>query len=161
MFAMVSPLHVPCSTAPAYWGPGGDLYRMLVTGAQTGGSCFLLEAFVVSGGGPPLHIHHREEEVFYILEGECSIQIGDTHSYARVGDLVSVPRGVAHRYTNEGIGQLRMLVTFSPSGMDEYFFKTLEPAREIAPAPLDVGQRVIERFLQFADQYGVEFVKPT
>jgi len=154
---MLPPIHVPVGTAPAYWGPG-DLYRFLITGAQTGGSYFTLEAFVPPGGGPPLHIHHREDEMFYILEGECSIQIGDARRQAKTGDLVSAPRGVAHAYRNESANQLRMLVTFTPAGMDEYFFKTLETARELTAAPPDVRQRVIERFVAFADQFGVEFV---
>ena len=56
-------LYVATETGPAYWGPG-DRYTFLVTGEQSGGAYFILEAFVPPGGGPPPHYHEREEECF-------------------------------------------------------------------------------------------------
>ena len=65
--------HVPAGTGPLYWGPG-DRVTFLVTGAQSGGACFIIEVTVPPGGGPPLHIHHFEEESFYLLQGTLAIQ---------------------------------------------------------------------------------------
>jgi hypothetical protein len=59
--------HQPVDTGPCFWGPG-DQYTFLVTGAQSNGACFIMEGIIPPGGGPPLHVHHREEECFYLLE---------------------------------------------------------------------------------------------
>src|SRR6186997_73510 len=83
------PLHRPAGTGATYVGPG-DLYRFLVTGDDSGGTYFAMEALVPPGGGPPPHIHHREDETFYVVEGECSILLGEDWVTARAGDFVNV-----------------------------------------------------------------------
>ena len=55
----------------------GDVYRFLATGEDTNGKYALWEAIVPPGGGPPPHVHSREEEGFYVLEGEITVQVGD------------------------------------------------------------------------------------
>src|SRR6476659_9651993 len=85
-------VHRPVNTGPAFWGPG-DRYTFLVTGEQTGGAYFVMEALVPPGGGPPPHIHQNEDETFYVIEGQCRIMIGDRTVLARVGDFVNIPRG--------------------------------------------------------------------
>ena len=55
----------------------GDVYRFLVTGDDTNGKYAIWEAIVPPGGGPPPHVHSREEEGFYILEGEITLQVGE------------------------------------------------------------------------------------
>src|SRR3954454_7426381 len=86
-------------TGPAFWGPG-DHYTFLVTGDETGGAYFVMEALVPPGGGPPPHIHTREDETFYVLDGEIEFLIGDELIDAGRGDFVSVPRGTVHRFRN-------------------------------------------------------------
>jgi len=63
----------------------GDVYRFLVTGDDTNGKYALWEAIVPPGGGPPLHVHSREEEGFYVLEGEITFTIGDKRLVASAG----------------------------------------------------------------------------
>src|SRR3982751_4934704 len=76
-----SPLHRPAGTGVTSLGPG-DVYRFLVTGAETGGAYFAMEAIVAPGGGPPPHIHRHEDETFYGLEGACSILLADERAPA-------------------------------------------------------------------------------
>jgi hypothetical protein len=57
--------HLLADTGLSYWGPG-DRYTFLFTGTQTNGAYFIMEAIIPPGGGPPLHIHHCEEESFYL-----------------------------------------------------------------------------------------------
>jgi mannose-6-phosphate isomerase-like protein (cupin superfamily) len=90
-------LHRRAGAGDVYVGPG-DLYRFLVTGAETGGAYFPMEAFVPLGGGPPLHIHTREDETFYVLEGTCEFRLGDELVTAGPGDFVSVPRGEVQNF---------------------------------------------------------------
>ena len=63
----------------------GDVYRFLATGEDTNGKYALWEAVVPPGGGPPPHVHSREEEGFYILEGEITVQVGDERLVATPG----------------------------------------------------------------------------
>jgi quercetin dioxygenase-like cupin family protein len=147
----------PAETGPAYWGPG-DRYTFLVTGEQTGGAYFVMEALVPPGGGPPPHIHHNEDETFYMVEGECSITIGNRIVHARAGDFVSVPRGTVHCFSNDGTTTARMIVTFTPSGMEGFFEETLEPAINRDAAPPQNNAAVAARYVAAAAKYGLEFV---
>ena len=93
--------HVPAGTGPAYCGPG-DRITFLITGAETGGAFFMAEVSVVPGGGPPPHIHSREDESFYVQQGTLAVQVGDKALNVSAGDFVHMPRGVVHSFKNVG-----------------------------------------------------------
>jgi quercetin dioxygenase-like cupin family protein len=133
------------------------MYTFLVTGEQTGGAYFVMEALVPPGGGPPPHIHRNEDETFYMVEGECSITIGDRVVLARAGDFVNIPRGTVHCFCNTGRASARMIVTFTPSGMERFFQETLEPATDRSTAPPQNNSAVAARYLAAAAKYGLEF----
>jgi quercetin dioxygenase-like cupin family protein len=152
-------LHRPATTGPAFWGPG-DHYTFLVTGEESGGAYFAMEALVPPGGGPPPHIHTREEETFYILGGRLEILLGDELVLAGPGDFVNVPRGVVHRFLNIGTEAARVLITFTPAGIDRWFLQTLDAAPNDVAAD-DVPDNVEEvgaRYAATAADYGIEFV---
>ncbi len=73
----------------------GDIYRFLVTGEETGGRYAVFEAIVLPGGGPPPHIHRREDETFCVLEGEITFQVGDEKLIAGPGTFINMPIGNA------------------------------------------------------------------
>src|SRR5215468_12515900 len=83
--------YVPAGTGPMYLGPG-DKVTFLVTGAESGGACFIIEGMAPPGGGPPPHIHHFEDESFYILEGTLTFQAGGQTIHAKRGDFIHIPR---------------------------------------------------------------------
>jgi quercetin dioxygenase-like cupin family protein len=147
-------------TGPAFWGPG-DRYTFLVTGEQTGGAYFVMEALVPPGGGPPPHIHRNEDETFYMVEGECTIIVGDKTVHARTGDFVNVPRGTVHCFSNNSSVTARMIVTFTPAGMEGFFEETLEPATNRNAAPPQNNTAVAEKYVAAAAKYGLEFVATT
>jgi quercetin dioxygenase-like cupin family protein len=150
-------LHRRSGTGPTYVGPG-DLYRFLVTGDDTGGAYFAMEATVPPGGGPPPHIHRREDETFYVVEGECSILLADEWITARAGDFVNVPRGTVHCFRNQGAEAMRMIVTFTPAGIERFFEETLERLLDpTAPLPDNVDA-VAARYAAAAPRYGIRFV---
>src|ERR671924_1862449 len=120
-------LHRPAQTGPAFWGPG-DHYTFLVTGEESGGAYFAMEALVPPGGGPPPHIHTREDETFYLLEGSVEFRLGEDTVVAGPGDFVNVPRGTMHRFENTGSGTARIILTFTPAGIEHWFEATLERA---------------------------------
>src|SRR3954454_12686030 len=139
-------LHRPASSGTTYWGPGG-LYRFLVTGKETGGAYFAMEAIVPPGGGPPPHIHRNEDETFYVVEGECTMTIGEKLVRAKAGDFVNIPRGVVHCFSNNGTATARMIVTFTPSGIEGFFKETLEPAMDRDTAPPQNNSAVAAKYV--------------
>ena len=150
-------VYLTAGNGRAFWGPG-DLYTFLVTGDQSGGAYFMMEAWVPPGGGPPPHVHRREDETFYIVEGQCSILLGDRTVTARAGDFVNIPRGTVHGFRNEGTGAMRMVLTFSPSGIEKFFEETLEPAQDRTAMPPQNIQAVLDRYVAAAPKYGIEFI---
>ena len=140
-----------------YLGPG-DLYRFLITGAETGGAYFAMEAIVPPGGGPPRHIHRHEDETFYVVEGECGFLLGEEWITAGVGDLVNVPRGIVHRFQNQGTEAMRMILTFTPAGIEKFFEETLERTLDPTTAIPENVDAVAARYVAAAPRYGIEFL---
>jgi quercetin dioxygenase-like cupin family protein len=144
------------ATGRTYWGPG-DLYTFLVTGAESDGAYFAMEALVPAGGGPPPHIHRNEAETFYVLEGTCTFRLGDEAVVAGPGDFVNVPRGTVHSFRNDGADPVRLILTFTPAGIERFFEETLEPALDPTQAPPDNIDEVAARYAEAAPRYGMEF----
>lgn len=99
---------------------GGDV-TFLVRGEHSGGELAALEAVTATGEGPPLHLHGREHETIYILEGEFRWKLGDELGVAGPGSFVFIPRGLPHTWQVIGDQPGRMLVTFMPAGMEGFF----------------------------------------
>jgi quercetin dioxygenase-like cupin family protein len=150
-------LHRPDGAGDMYWGPG-DLYRFLVTGAETGGAYFAMEAIVPPGGGPPPHIHHNEDETFYVVEGQCSILLGDEWITAGTGDFVNVPRETVHCFHNDGKDPMRMILTFTPAGIEHFFLETLERALDPTLDAPEPPEAVAARYFAAGPRYGIEFL---
>lgn len=152
-------LHRPVQTGPAFWGPG-DHYTFLVTGEESGGAYFAMEALVPPGGGPPPHIHSREDETFYLLEGEIEFLLGEKTILADPGDFVNVPRGTVHRFLNVGTETARLVLTFTPAGIDRWFAEILDAApNEVRAEDVpDNVEEVAARYVATAANYGIEFV---
>ena len=151
------PLYRPAGTGETFLGPG-DAYRFLVTGAESGGAYFAMEAFVPPGGGPPPHIHRNEDETFYVVEGQCDFLLGQETVTGGVGDFINVPRGTVHRFHNTGTTPARLILTFTPAGIERFFEETLERALEPGHVVLDNIDDVAARYVAAAPRYGLEFV---
>src|SRR5580698_4651031 len=108
----------------------GDVYRFLATGEETGGKYAQWEAIVPPGGGPPPHVHSREEEGFFILEGEIVLQIGGERVVAMAGMFANAPIGTPHSFKNESEKPARMIITLVPAGLEQMFFEVGRPVPE-------------------------------
>jgi quercetin dioxygenase-like cupin family protein len=116
----------------------GDLNRFLAVSENTGGAYAQWEAIVPPGGGPRLHVHSREDETFFVLQGEVQFLIDGVHQAAPAGSYVSLPAGTAHRFRNESASIARVLITVTPGGLEGLFFEAgleIEPGAEVAPPP--------------------------
>ena len=138
----------------------GDVYRFLATGDDTNGKYALWEAIVPPGGGPPLHVHSREEEGFYILEGEITFTIGDNRVVARAGMFANMPVGTPHSFKNESGRPAKMLISVAPGGLEKMFFEFAVPLPEGSTTALPPTKEEIERLLAIAPRYGVEIKLP-
>lgn len=151
--------YVPAGTGPAYCGPG-DQVRFLITGAETGGVFFMAEVTVPPGGGPPLHVHQREEESFHLLEGTLTIEAGGKTLNASSGDFVYLPRGMAHSFKNTGNADAKFLVVVTPAGLENFFAETFDPATDRSSRPPLATEALVARLLAAAPRYGLEFSPP-
>src|SRR5262245_3458062 len=126
----------------------GDVYRFLATGDDTNGTYALWEAIVPPGGGPPPHVHSREEEGFYILEGEITFTIGEKRLVASAGMFANMPVGTPHSFKNESEKLARMLISVAPAGLENMFFEIGVPLAEGATTALPPTKDEIERLLK-------------
>src|SRR6187397_1199474 len=105
----------------------GDVYRFLATGENTNGKYAIWEAIVPPGGGPPPHVHSREEEGFYVLDGEITFVVGDQRIVAGAGTFANMPVGTSHSFKNETDRLARMLISVAPAGLEQMFFEVGRP----------------------------------
>lgn len=138
-------MFVPADTGEAYWVMG-TLFTYLVTAAESGGSYFSLIVDVGPEQGPPPHIHHLEEEQFYVLEGQLTYSIGDQTFQVNTGDFIHIPRGTVHSFKN-GSKPSRLLATFAPAGIEGFFREVGERVDDRLKSPPPVTEAVITRFL--------------
>src|SRR4028118_2078659 len=116
----------------AYFAPGkgsrslwvfGELVVCKTKSEQTGGAYSLFEVVTQPGSGPPPHVQHREDEAFYVLEGEYEFLVDGNTLRAGSGSLVYVPKGALHAHRNVGEVLGRMLTTHTPGDLYELFFE--------------------------------------
>jgi len=138
----------------------GDVYRFLATGEDTNGKYALWEAIVPPGGGPPPHIHSREEEGFYVLEGEITFTVNGEGVVAKAGTFANMPVGTPHSFKNESDRPAKMLLSVAPAGLEQMFFECGVPLAEGATTALPPTKEEIEKMLAVAPKYGIEIKLP-
>jgi quercetin dioxygenase-like cupin family protein len=139
----------------------GELVRYKTRGEQTGGAYSLFEIASPSGGGPPPHIQHREDESFYLLDGEYEFLVEGRPFSVGAGSLIYVPRGTLHAHKNVGEGTGRILLSQTPGGMHERFFEEIgEPAEDNSRTLVPVDQKHMEKIIAIATEYGIEIPPP-
>jgi quercetin dioxygenase-like cupin family protein len=115
-------------------GPVGGPLTFKARAAQTGGTLTAFENVIAPGEGPPAHTHENEGESWYVLEGTLRFRLGDELHAAPRGSFVFVPPGVPHCFQNVGDEPARILVLFSPAGMEAFFERFAElPAGPVEP----------------------------
>lgn len=107
-------------------GPVGGPLKFKVRGAQTNGALTALENVIPPGQGPPLHMHANEDESWYVIEGELRFKLGGELQLAPAGSFVFVPRGTPHCFQNVTAAPARILVMFTPAGMEHFFDRFAE-----------------------------------
>ncbi len=135
----------------------GSLLEIVIDGDQTGGSYAVAEDRSAPGFGPPPHVHEREDEAFYVIEGEYLFGCEDGEVRAGPGTFVHAAKGHRHWWRNVGDGPGRHLEIFAPAGLERMFEEVGEPATATDTAPPPADPR---RLLEAAPRYGVTFELP-
>lgn len=138
----------------------GDVYRFMATSEDTNGKYSMWEAIVPPGGGPPLHVHSREEESFYVLEGEITFQIGEERVVATAGTFANMPVGTPHSFKNESSQPAKVIISVAPAGLEEMFFEFGVPLPDGSTSALPPTKEEIEKLLTIAHRYGIEISVP-
>jgi quercetin dioxygenase-like cupin family protein len=106
-------------------GVNANVLDVKISGSDTNGDLAIFEQTSLSQGkGTPLHIHHFQDEIFYVIEGSYKFQVGDDKYDLAIGDSIFLPRKVAHAWTQVSV-KGKMIVTFQPAGKLENFFVTI------------------------------------
>ena len=139
----------------------GNLFTILASSEDTGGRFALIEILAPKGTEPPRHVHQREDETFFVLEGEITFYIGDEIYAATPGTFVFAPRGIPHSWVVES-DVVRKLVTLTPGGAEEHFRDPRfgEPARTPTLPPPPEGPPDVATLVADMERYGVEVVGP-
>lgn len=144
------------SQEDAFWWQGG-LYVMKARAKDTGGALGLVEASLYRGFGPPLHVHSREDEAFYVIEGEIRFRQGDEEFVAGPSSWVWGPRGVPHTFKVES-ESARALILVTPAGFERMFEVGGVPVSESPEPP--VQEYDPEEAVAMSKQFGFEVVGP-
>lgn len=135
----------------------GALAEIKATAADTGGQMTIVEVTEPPGAEAPLHVHHRDDEAFWILEGDVTFEVGDTTIEAHAGDYAYGPRDIPHRFTVGDAG-CRMLFILTPGGFEDLVREMGEPApSRTVPPPTDQPPDM-EAVAAIAGRYGCELV---
>jgi quercetin dioxygenase-like cupin family protein len=132
--------------------PLGGPITFRATAERTAGSIFAFESTIATGEGPPLHLHHDQDEIVYVLEGELRFKLEEEIKPAPAGTFVFIPRELRHTWQNSGSAPARILVVFTPAGTMDQFFGRF--------AALDSDEEFVDAFSRLGREAGMEVVGP-
>jgi quercetin dioxygenase-like cupin family protein len=140
---------MPAATQPPVLDFLTGRVRILAGGEATGGALGLVEMVEAPAGDmPPLHVHHAQDEGFYVLEGEVTLYTPGDQTTLRAGDYLLAPRGVPHTY-RVGDAPARWLVTSVPAGFEQF-----------VAAASDRPDAGPEELARLAAEHGIEILGP-
>ena len=135
----------------------GTLMRILADAGSTGGQFAVIEQESARGFSPPTHVHHREDQFLYVIEGAITARVGDHESTLGAGDAVWLPRDTPHTFRIDS-DTARLLEVTAPAGFEEFHVDAGDPApvRELPPP----SEPDVPRMLAALGRYGAEIVGP-
>lgn len=153
----LKPLVLTQSDAQHIWYTG-SLSSIRATAEETGGAFGLVEDLIPVGYETPLHIHHNEDECFYLLEGEAEFVTQGRTIKAAPGAFVFLPRKIAHGFRVIGEKPARMLIWVYPSGFEQFFVTLSEPAQSLTLPPFKPHD--MAKIMEQAERFGLEILGP-
>ena len=137
----------------------GVLATIKASAETTDGRVAVIEHLAPQGAGSPLHVHHREDEWFYVTEGELTFWVGGRVIEAPAGSFVYGPRDVPHTFAVAS-PEARFLLVTEPAGFESFMRALSEPAQALTLPPATVQPPEPERMIALAAEYGIEILGP-
>ncbi|MCB9270527.1 MAG: cupin domain-containing protein [Lewinellaceae bacterium] len=143
------------SLSNSYWYIG-HLISILISSGETKGAFSVIHGFEIQGLEPPFHIHTKEEESFYVMDGEMEFTVGNELYHVSKGGWIMLPRNIRHTF-KVLTEKAEVLIQLSPGGFEEYFIAMSEPARTLEIPPRPQGPPNIQKLVETASRYGIIF----
>jgi len=156
--AAVDPIALQKGEGDAYWFLG-QLLTIKASAETSGGGLTLIEVVAGQGPGAPLHVHHDDNEWFFVLEGELAFWVGGTVIEAPAGSFVYGPREIPHTF-NVVSAQARFLLGTDPAGFESFVRTVGEPAGALTLPPPPDGPPDMGALVAAAAQRGIEILGP-
>ena len=150
-------IHQPPGSGPSVWSLGGR-FTVKLDDQGSQGRYSLVEAVAFRQTEPPLHVHHREDEAWYVLDGHMTFYVGDESFAAPGGTFALAPMGVPHTFTVD-VEPTRVLVIAAPSGFEHFALGLGSLATSDVP-PSDLQMPGPDVLGPVAERYGIEVVGP-
>ena len=141
---------IPAGGGDSYDVIGGDHISIKATGDDTGGACTVIETIVPPHAGPPPHVHHRESETFYVVEGEFEFQVGDQKTTATTGAFLFAPPDIPHQFRNASGRPGKLLIVCQPAGFENFIKEFSTLPTNVPPDPAQMAA--------IGAKYGIEFL---
>jgi quercetin dioxygenase-like cupin family protein len=136
----------------------GLLTTVKATGAQTGGAFGLIEQAVPASFASPYHMHHNEDESFYVLEGQITFICDKKRFKAGPGAYLFLPRNIPHGFKVEDTAPAKLLILATPAGFEQFVVEMSEPAKDLTHPP--AGPPDMEKLMALAAKYRIDILGP-
>lgn len=155
------------AVAPIVAGPGegealwafDSLATVKSSAETTAGAVAVVELLAPRGAGSPLHVHSREDEWFYVIEGQLTFWVGGETIVAPAGSFVFGPKGIPHTFVVDS-EQARFLLVAEPAGFERFMRAVGEPAAQLEIPPPATEPPDVAAMTAAAAEYGIEIVGP-
>ena len=154
----VAPIALSAGEGEALWFLG-ILATIKSSAATTNGRVAVIEHLAPQGSGSPLHVHRREDEWFYVIEGELTFWVGGAVTVAPAGSFVYGPRDIPHTFTVTS-ERARFLLVTEPAGFEDFLRALAVPARELTLPPASIQPPDPETMMAAAALHGIEILGP-
>ena len=154
----VAPIALTADDGEALWFLG-ILATIKASAHSTAGRVAVIEHLAPRGSGSPLHVHHREDEWFYVVDGELTFWVGGQVITAPAGSFVYGPRDIPHTFTVSS-DTARFLLVAEPAGFENFMRALSEPAAQLVIPPPATEPPDVEAMTRLAAEYGIEILGP-
>lgn len=156
--AAVEPIVAGPGEGEAYWAFGA-LSIIKSSAENSGGAVAVIDTLAGRGAGSPLHVHNREDEWFYVIEGELTFWVGGRVVVAPAGSFVFGPKGIPHTFLVSS-EQARFLLVAQPAGFEKFMRTVGEPAERLEIPPPAGEPPDVEALTRIAAGFGLDIIGP-